>query len=59
MRNHSHEEVMKLTVDLHAGRQALTVFISKDAISVWADRLGLKVELIHDGDRGTFLCRSR
>lgn len=40
------------TVDLHAGRQALTVFISKDAIRVWADHLGLKVELINDGDQG-------
>ena len=39
------------TVDVNAGQQ-LTVFISKDAISVWADHLGLKVELIHDGDQG-------
>ena len=40
------------TVDVHAGRQPLTIFIGKDAIGVWANHLGLKVELIHDGDQG-------
>lgn len=39
-------------LDVRAGRQPLTVFISKDAINVWANHLGLKVELIHDGDQG-------
>lgn len=39
-------------LDVRAERQPLTVFISKDAIGVWADHLGLKVELIHDGDQG-------
>lgn len=39
-------------VDVQAGRQPLTVFISRDAIGIWADHLGLKVELIHDGDQG-------
>ena len=39
------------TVDVHTERQQLTVFISKDAISAWADHLGLKIEIIHDGDQ--------
>ena len=39
------------TIDAQAGHQPLTVFISKDAIEVWADRLGLKVDLVHDGDQ--------
>jgi SAM-dependent methyltransferase len=39
------------TGDAQAGHQPLTVFISKDAIGVWADHLGLKVDLVHDGDQ--------
>jgi len=37
--------------DLGINFQPLNMFISKDAIPVWADHLGLRVHVIEDGDK--------
>ena len=47
----SHWDVFQSAVDtVPELSQPLVMFLSKDAIHAWAGRLGLKVEIIQDGD---------
>jgi len=46
-----HWELFQYAIDgAHGSSQPLTMFLSRDAIHAWAERLGLKVECIQDGD---------
>jgi SAM-dependent methyltransferase len=46
-----HWELFQYAIDgAHGSSQPLTMFLSRDAIHAWAERLGLKVEIIQDGD---------
>ena len=48
----SHWDVFELTVgDVEVNAQHLNVFMSKDGVSVWAERLGMELEALHDGDK--------
>jgi SAM-dependent methyltransferase len=47
-----HWHVFESSVgDLGVNSHPLNMFISKDAIEVWAEHLGLRVQVIHDGDK--------
>lgn len=45
-----HWEVFQSALEGEPGSQPLTMFLSRDAIHAWAERLGLKVAHIQDGD---------
>jgi ubiquinone/menaquinone biosynthesis C-methylase UbiE len=46
-----HWELFQSAIDgAHNSSQPLTMFLSRDAIHAWAERLGLRVEHIQDGD---------
>jgi SAM-dependent methyltransferase len=48
----SHWGVFEDTLtDVEVNAQHLNVFMSKDGIAVWAERLGMALEAIHDGHR--------
>ncbi len=47
-----HWQVFQSTLkDIGVNSHPLNMFISKDAIKVWAERLDLQVQAIHDGDK--------
>jgi SAM-dependent methyltransferase len=46
-----HWELFQYAIDgAYGSSQPLTMFLSRDAIHAWAERLGLKIECIQDGD---------
>jgi SAM-dependent methyltransferase len=47
----SHWDVFEITMtDVDVNAQHLNVFMSKDGLAVWAERLGMQLVAIHDGD---------
>ena len=47
----SHWDVFELTIaDVDVNAQHLNVFMSKDGLAIWAERLGMQLEALHNGN---------